>query len=117
MYGSPDTQSLTVTASSTTPAQLELQGSAAGFDLFGDLAAAQQGDTVSVAKVGFRRLPHMSPTLEIDVAAHGDGSVGWEAEVGRRVCRGVREGEEQRLPPTGQPRRRGLADGPAGQEV
>jgi Subtilase family len=47
----PDTQSLTVAASSTTPAQLELQGSAAGFDLFGDLTAAQNGDSVSVAKV------------------------------------------------------------------
>jgi hypothetical protein len=47
----PDTKSLTVTASSTTPAQLELQGSAAGFDLFGDLAAAQQGNSLSVAKV------------------------------------------------------------------
>jgi hypothetical protein len=47
----PDTQSLTVAASSTTPAQVELQSSAAGFDLFGDLAAAQNGATVSVAKV------------------------------------------------------------------
>jgi hypothetical protein len=47
----PDTQSLTVTAESTTPAQLELQGSAAGFDLFGDLSSAQQGSTLSVAKV------------------------------------------------------------------
>src|SRR3954467_375284 len=56
-------------------------------------------------------------SLEIDVAAHGDGSVRWEAEVGRRVCRVVREGEEQRLAPASQPRRLGLADGPAGQEV
>src|SRR3954447_13185636 len=56
-------------------------------------------------------------SLEIDVAAHSDGSVGWEAEVGRRVCRVVREGEEQRLAPAGQPRRLGLADGPTGQEV
>jgi hypothetical protein len=47
----PDTQSLTVTAESTTPAQLELQGSAAGFDLFGDLTSAQQGSTLSVATV------------------------------------------------------------------
>ena len=47
----PDTQSLTVTSESTTPAQLELQGSAAGFDLFGDLSSAQQGSTLSVAKV------------------------------------------------------------------
>jgi hypothetical protein len=47
----PDTQSLTVAANSSTPAQLELQSSAAGFDLFGDLAAAQHGSSVSVAKV------------------------------------------------------------------
>jgi hypothetical protein len=47
----PDTHSLTVAAQSTTPAQLELQGSAAGFDVFGDLAAAQSGDTLSIAKV------------------------------------------------------------------
>jgi hypothetical protein len=47
----PDTRSLTVAASSTTPAQLELQGSAAGFDLFGDLSAAQNGSSVSVASV------------------------------------------------------------------
>jgi hypothetical protein len=47
----PDTQSLTVTAESTTPAQLELQGSAAGFDIFGDLLSAQQGSRQSVATV------------------------------------------------------------------
>src|SRR3954454_23174799 len=56
-------------------------------------------------------------SLEIDVAAHGDGSVAREAEVGCRVCRVVREGEEQRLAPAGQPGRLGLADGPAGEEV
>ena len=47
----PDTRSLTVAAQSTTPAQLELQGSAAGFDLFGDLASAQNGSSLSVASV------------------------------------------------------------------
>ena len=47
----PDTKSLTVSALSTTPAQLELQGSGAGFDVFGDLAAAQNGDLLSVASV------------------------------------------------------------------
>jgi hypothetical protein len=47
----PDTKSLTVSALSTTPAQLELQGSAAGFDVFGDLADAQNGDALSVASV------------------------------------------------------------------
>ncbi len=47
----PDTKSLTVSASSTTPAQLELQGSAAGMDVFGDLAAAQGGSSISTASV------------------------------------------------------------------
>ena len=47
----PDTSSLTVAASSTLPAQLELQGSAAGFDIFGDLQAAKAGSTVSTATV------------------------------------------------------------------
>lgn len=50
----PDTSRLTVTATSTVPAQVELQGSAAGFDVFGDLAAAQHGATTSVATVGER---------------------------------------------------------------
>jgi hypothetical protein len=48
----PDTSRLTVAATSTTPAQLELQGSAAGFDLFGDLQQAENGNLLSVAKVG-----------------------------------------------------------------
>ena len=47
----PDTSSLTVAASSTLPAQVELQGSAAGFDIFGDLQAAKEGSTVSTATV------------------------------------------------------------------
>jgi hypothetical protein len=47
----PDTSSLTVAASSTLPAQVELQGSAAGFDIFGDLQAAKEGSTVSIATV------------------------------------------------------------------
>jgi hypothetical protein len=47
----PDTKSLTVSALSTTPAQLELQGSAAGLDVFGDLADAQNGDALSVASL------------------------------------------------------------------
>ncbi|TDV57632.1 S8 family serine peptidase [Actinophytocola oryzae] len=50
----PDTSRLTVSATSSLPAQLELQGSAAGFDLFGDLKAAQHGATTSVATVGER---------------------------------------------------------------
>jgi hypothetical protein len=51
----PDTSRLTVATTSTVPAQVELQGSAAGFDLFGDLKAAQNGDTTSVATVGERK--------------------------------------------------------------
>ncbi|HEX4493140.1 MAG TPA: S8 family serine peptidase [Acidimicrobiia bacterium] len=47
----PDTSSLTVAASSTVPAQLELLGSANGFDVLGDLAAAQAGGTISSATV------------------------------------------------------------------
>jgi hypothetical protein len=47
----PDTTRLTVGAVSTTPAQLELQSSAAGFDLFGDLQQAQNGNLVSAASV------------------------------------------------------------------
>ena len=50
----PDTSRLTVSTTSTVPAQVELQGSAAGFDLFGDLAAAQHGATTSTATVGER---------------------------------------------------------------
>ncbi|MFL6120555.1 S8 family serine peptidase [Actinophytocola sp.] len=50
----PDTSRFTVATSSTVPAQVELQGSAAGFDLFGDLKAAQHGATTSVATVGER---------------------------------------------------------------
>jgi hypothetical protein len=51
----PDTSRFTVATSSSVPAQVEMQGSAAGFDLFGDLKAAQNGSTVSVATVGERR--------------------------------------------------------------
>jgi hypothetical protein len=50
----PDTSRLTVAATSSLPAQVELQGSAAGFDVFGDLEAAQHGATTSVATVGER---------------------------------------------------------------
>jgi hypothetical protein len=47
----PDTSKLTIAASSDVPAQVELQSSAAGFDVFGDLDSAKAGDTVSVATV------------------------------------------------------------------
>jgi hypothetical protein len=51
----PDTSRLTVAASSDVPAQLEIQGSAAGFDVFGDLQSAKAGSTVSVATVSEQR--------------------------------------------------------------
>ncbi len=47
----PDTRSLTVAASTSIPTQVEIQGSAAGFDVFGDLQASQAGSTVSVASI------------------------------------------------------------------
>jgi hypothetical protein len=50
----PDTSRFTISTKSTVPAQVEMQGSAAGFDLFGDLEAAQNGSTTSVATVGER---------------------------------------------------------------
>jgi hypothetical protein len=51
----PDTSRFTVATSATVPAQLEIQGSAAGFDLFGDLKRSQNGATTSVATVGEQR--------------------------------------------------------------
>lgn len=51
----PDTTKLTVATSSTVPAQVELQGSAAGIDVFGDLKKAQNGSTVSVATIGEKK--------------------------------------------------------------
>jgi hypothetical protein len=48
----PETSQFTVAASSTLPAQVEIQeGTSAGADLFGDLQAAKQGSTVSVASI------------------------------------------------------------------
>ncbi|WP_290051553.1 S8 family serine peptidase [Amycolatopsis solani] len=51
----PDTTKLSVATSSTVPAQVELQGSAAGIDVFGDLKKAQGGSTVSVATIGEKK--------------------------------------------------------------
>jgi hypothetical protein len=48
----PDTSKFTVATSSTVPAQVEIQGSAAGIDVLGDLKSAQAGSTVSVATIG-----------------------------------------------------------------
>lgn len=51
----PDTSKLSVATSSTVPAQVELQVSAAGIDVFGDLKKAQGGSTVSVATIGEKK--------------------------------------------------------------
>ncbi len=56
----PDTSRFTVAASSTVPAQVEIQeGSSAGVDLSGDLQAAKAGSSVSVVSIGE---PHGSIT-------------------------------------------------------
>ncbi len=47
----PDTSSLSLTAASTTPAQVELSSPLGGIDVFGDLTKAQNGNTVSTASV------------------------------------------------------------------
>ena len=47
----PGTTALSVTASTTSPAQVELNSPTGGIDTFGDLTDAQNGDTVSTAKV------------------------------------------------------------------
>ncbi|MCW2541515.1 MAG: hypothetical protein JWN95_3240 [Frankiales bacterium] len=47
----PGTQSLTVAASSTLPAQVELSSPTGGIDVVGDLKAAQAGNSLSVATV------------------------------------------------------------------
>ena len=47
----PGTSQLTVAATSSTPAQLELAGPTYEPDVFGDLSAAQAGDLASVARV------------------------------------------------------------------
>ena len=47
----PDTKQVALTSSSTVPAQVELSSPAFGIDVFGDLAAAQGGSTVSTATV------------------------------------------------------------------
>jgi hypothetical protein len=47
----PGTDRLTLAASSSTPAQVELQAPTGGIDVFGDLRSGQHGDTVSVARV------------------------------------------------------------------
>ena len=47
----PDTSKVALTASSTVPAQVELQSPLGGIDRFGDLQSAQDGSTVSTATV------------------------------------------------------------------
>jgi hypothetical protein len=47
----PDTRSVSLTASSTVPAQVELNSPGGGIDVFGDLQSAQGGNTISTASV------------------------------------------------------------------
>ncbi len=47
----PDTRVLSLSASSTVPAQVELTSPGGGIDVFGDLQQARSGDTVSTATV------------------------------------------------------------------
>ncbi len=47
----PDTRRVSVSASTTVPAQVELGSPLGGIDVFGDLASAQGGSTVSTATV------------------------------------------------------------------
>ena len=47
----PDTTKLTLSASTTDPAQVELSSPLGGIDVFGDLTRAQRGETVSTASV------------------------------------------------------------------
>jgi len=47
----PDTQKVALSAASTVPAQVELNSPGGGIDLFGDLQAAQNGNTISTATV------------------------------------------------------------------
>jgi hypothetical protein len=53
----PDTSAVSVSASTTSPAQVELSSSGGGIDLFGDLQSARNGDTVSTATVSETRGP------------------------------------------------------------
>ncbi|MGI8680245.1 MAG: S8 family serine peptidase [Jatrophihabitans sp.] len=51
----PNTRQVSLTASTTSPAQVELSSPLGGIDLFGDLQSAQNGNTVSTASVSEAR--------------------------------------------------------------
>lgn len=53
----PDTSNLALTASTTSPAQVELSSPAGGIDVFGDLQTAKGGNTISTASVSETRGP------------------------------------------------------------
>ena len=57
----PGTDRLALAATSTTPAQVELQAPSSGTDVFGDLRSAQRGDTVSVARVAEKHGQWIAP--------------------------------------------------------
>ena len=72
----PDTSKIALSASSTVPAQVELGSPAFGIDVFGDLAAAQNGDTVSTATVS-EKTGQVGPgywtTWVAEIGPFGDG--------------------------------------------
>lgn len=70
----PDTRAVSLTSSSTVPAQIELTSTGGGIDVFGDLQAAQNGDTVSTATVRDKPvgLGYWSTYVQ-EIGPYGDG--------------------------------------------
>jgi hypothetical protein len=72
----PDTTKLTLSASTTSPAQVELGSPLGGIDVFGDLTRAQRGETVSTASVSEQRgtvgLGYWFPYVQ-QIGPFGDG--------------------------------------------
>ncbi|HEU5267538.1 MAG TPA: hypothetical protein VFU35_12605, partial [Jatrophihabitans sp.] len=72
----PDTKQVAMTASSTVPAQVELSSPGGGIDVFGDLAAAQGGSTISTATVSETKDqvgPGIWFTYVQEIGPYGDG--------------------------------------------
>ena len=70
----PDTRNVSLTSSSTVPAQIELTSGAGGIDVFGNLQSAQNGDTVSTATVSDNPvgLGYWSTYVQ-EIGPYGDG--------------------------------------------
>ncbi len=73
----PDTRRVALTASSTVPAQVELNSPLGGIDVFGDLRQAQGGETVSTATVSERAPYYVGQgywfTYVQEIGPFGDG--------------------------------------------